>query len=348
MDETLDVLSWKVGEISSSKYVNAASQIKATTGLSVQGTHRRSPYCERTKKGKKGVFKRNATHRIVSHRNATFAERVESMLNALQFIFRGAIADKLDGAEALQAVLRKHADLSDAARKVISETWGKRSANGTLNSSSSSSASSSSSSSTLQTGQLLRLDWKLGVGIRSSKCKALKAPFVAMNFNVGTYVRTLTRTHVPRRVAFSPRKGGARGIWCGHGGERRGIPHETALFVVHLRLRGRIGARLSEERHLPSTCVCVCAIAFFLSSVHLNPLFPRLSMVPPVSSIFAPPPLSCVLFLRCAALRGAARTADPTGGSSGKIASHLMELSLSDLAQLKQAFQEIAAQLESI
>jgi len=128
-------------------------------------------------------------------------QSMQSVIHAVAFVIRCAGLDRLSGT-ALAAALVQRTDLNERRRALFVNAWTTHSANGVLVSSPASVASSSSSSSSsksdgkdvksdplaavasLRLGQLMGLDWKLGVGISSSHCRALNSPFVSLVLRV--------------------------------------------------------------------------------------------------------------------------------------------------------------------
>ncbi len=105
------------------------------------------------------------------------ATDLESALHALLFIAREASSRKLN-ATALEAALTSRSELSAAIRAEFVRQYAEAlQADGTL-------LGSTAAATGLRLGQLVALDWKVGVGLASSDCAALGAPFVSLKLRV--------------------------------------------------------------------------------------------------------------------------------------------------------------------
>jgi len=122
-------------------------------------------------------------------------ETLQSVIHAVGFVIRCATLDKLN-ADAFKTALLKKTDLNEPRRALFLNAWTTHSKDGALISSALSSAAPTPVSTTdakaaapplpitvasaLKLGQLVGFEWKLGVGVSSSHCRALNSPFVAI------------------------------------------------------------------------------------------------------------------------------------------------------------------------
>ena len=95
-------------------------------------------------------------------------------MQALSFIFRLASQHSLSGAQ-LSSLLQSESELSDSRRSIVSEIWAEQQK---------ASAKLSVVARTLSLGRLVRLSWRVGVGISSSTSESLAAPFVTLSFEI--------------------------------------------------------------------------------------------------------------------------------------------------------------------
>lgn len=95
-------------------------------------------------------------------------------MQALSFIFRLASQHALSGAQ-LSSLLQSESELSESRRSIVAEIWTEQSKE---------SSKLSVVSRTLSLGRLVRLSWRVGVGISSSSTESLAAPFVTLAFEI--------------------------------------------------------------------------------------------------------------------------------------------------------------------
>mmetsp|Transcript_50809 Transcript_50809/g.99604 ORF Transcript_50809/g.99604 Transcript_50809/m.99604 type:complete len:204 (+) Transcript_50809:53-664(+) len=125
-----------------------------------------------------GEVDANKYHKILkSEGHQCQPEQVSSAINALTFVFRNLIAAAA-APDAVEGLLKKHADLSPAVVGVVVEAWTRNSKDGAIV------TGAEQLGRTLRLGQLVGFEWKLGVGVSSSNCKALNAPFVSVVLKV--------------------------------------------------------------------------------------------------------------------------------------------------------------------
>lgn len=91
-------------------------------------------------------------------------------VRAADFVLRGARLHKA-GAEKLGEALARHSELGEPARAAFVAAWGEH-------------AGRAKGATSLRLDRLVGFDWKLGVGVRSSHCRSLKTPFVAVTLRV--------------------------------------------------------------------------------------------------------------------------------------------------------------------
>jgi len=116
---------------------------------------------------------------------------MQSAINATAFILRGVILEKVATGDAFGAILEKKSVLSPAARANFVQAWTNHSQAGVLVSSSSvvttqpkGKEPTKDSGHSLRLGQLVGMEWKLGVGIASTHCRNLSTPFVSLLLRV--------------------------------------------------------------------------------------------------------------------------------------------------------------------
>jgi hypothetical protein len=106
------------------------------------------------------------------HSHVVSQDDMQSALNALHFVFRTALSSALD-AEALARALHSASDFSAEAREQIVKVWASEAA-----------GRKPQTHDAPKLGQLVGIDWKLGVGVASSHCAALRAPFVSLRLRI--------------------------------------------------------------------------------------------------------------------------------------------------------------------
>jgi len=138
-------------------------------------------------------------------------EAIGGACNAAAYIIRSGQLDKLKLAD-FAAMVERRSDLTEATRALFLNAWQTHSRNGVLVSSPSSAIAAASSReaalSTLRLGQLVAFDWKLGLGVASTHCRSLQAPFITVALTVASGGSGLRRTYafemsVPQFQDFS-------------------------------------------------------------------------------------------------------------------------------------------------
>jgi len=100
--------------------------------------------------------------------------QVENAVKGVAYILRGFIKERVNPSVA-DSLLQKHTDLTESSRETFVKAWQNRTKEGELI------RLGTEVSSSFSLPRLVSLDWKLGVGVSSSQCKTLQAPFVALN-----------------------------------------------------------------------------------------------------------------------------------------------------------------------
>ena len=114
---------------------------------------------------------------------------VESAVNAVIFIFRGVISESIP-ADVLGEPLSKSTGLSEAMVGLFVQTWDKQSKGGKLTATDGEQLSATQQC--LRLGRLVKMSWKLGVGLASTHCKFLGAPFVSLVLEVASSTGEVT------------------------------------------------------------------------------------------------------------------------------------------------------------
>ncbi|XP_065178533.1 COMM domain-containing protein 6-like [Sycon ciliatum] len=124
-------------------------------------------------------------------------EALQSGVNALTFVFRSAAAGQASPDDLL-AALQASRIWSDASLAAIKKLWhvqGKLLMEG------------SAASKILNVGQLLNIDWKLGMAVSSSSCRGLNTPFVTLLLRVaepsGNIIERSVEMSVPEFQNFA-------------------------------------------------------------------------------------------------------------------------------------------------
>lgn len=114
-------------------------------------------------------------------------EKVQSIVNALSFIYRQAVSQKAT-AEQLKAALSTGTQLSSQTQDALVTAWSARSKDGVLQPPAESKDSSLASiSRALTLGSLVGVDWSVGVGLASSSSSGpqqLGTPYVALTLRI--------------------------------------------------------------------------------------------------------------------------------------------------------------------
>jgi len=100
---------------------------------------------------------------------------IQSAINAVEFIFMNAMTVKPKGSEFGQA-LAQQTDIKKELISIFDIAWQTHLEGGE----DIDTTATSTTLKALRLGQLVGIDWKLGIGISSSHCKNLHAPFVSM------------------------------------------------------------------------------------------------------------------------------------------------------------------------
>lgn len=108
---------------------------------------------------------------------------LDSAVNAVLFIFRGVIAESVP-ADVLGDLLTKSTGLNESAITLFVQTWDRQSKGGKLVGTGGDELSAMQQC--LRLGRLVGMEWKLGVGIASTHCKSLGAPFVSLLLKVAS------------------------------------------------------------------------------------------------------------------------------------------------------------------
>jgi hypothetical protein len=115
-------------------------------------------------------------------------ERTRRTTAALQFVYRGAMEHDVT-AEDLGAALQQATNFAPRAVAIVCESYGAWQAGAETKDAAESKAGAGGGGGAavrdiLNVGKLLRMDWKAGVSVQSSQCKALKVPFVSLVLHV--------------------------------------------------------------------------------------------------------------------------------------------------------------------
>lgn len=96
----------------------------------------------------------------------------ETCLNALIFLFKSAASEAVS-VESLVSELKSSSQWSESCVAVIRHIW--KEEGPTL---------CSKSKETLSVGQLVSMDWQLGMAMSSSSCRSLNSPYVTLQLNI--------------------------------------------------------------------------------------------------------------------------------------------------------------------
>ena len=115
-------------------------------------------------------------------------ERTRRTTAALQFVYRGAMEHDVT-AEDLGAALQQATNFAPRAVAIVCESYGAWQAGAETKDAAESKAGAGGGGAAavrdiVNVGKLLRMDWKAGVSVQSSQCKALKVPFVSLVLHV--------------------------------------------------------------------------------------------------------------------------------------------------------------------
>ena len=91
----------------------------------------------------------------------------------------------------LQGALQAHTELSEAAITVVVRSW-----TATEEARTSAEGGVAAAKKAFTIGQLMGVEWKLGVTVSSSHCQQLLAPFVALVFRVADSNGTIETQHI--------------------------------------------------------------------------------------------------------------------------------------------------------
>jgi hypothetical protein len=127
---------------------------------------------ERGRSGRSG----HASQQDLQQSTIMTPEEARSMINALGHVFRGCVEHKVDESGAsLIAALNATTEASEDTAAVLARCWA---------SSEVARTSSDAPKQAFNIGNLVKLEWKLGVSVASSSCSSLLAPFVTLLFQV--------------------------------------------------------------------------------------------------------------------------------------------------------------------
>eukprot|EP00455_Lapot_gusevi_P045860 TRINITY_DN5931_c0_g2_i1.p1 TRINITY_DN5931_c0_g2~~TRINITY_DN5931_c0_g2_i1.p1 ORF type:complete len:233 (-),score=67.77 TRINITY_DN5931_c0_g2_i1:118-759(-) len=138
---------------------------------------------------KLGSAKASNYTELIAHYQSTLTQtQLQSIINAIFFIYRIVIQQKLSD---VSETLRRETVLEADAVQLFQQAWAAHSTEGVLTALSSGSEAKHEEKSgaaalqqTLQLGRVLSLDWKLGVAVASADCAVLHAPFVTILLKV--------------------------------------------------------------------------------------------------------------------------------------------------------------------
>jgi hypothetical protein len=130
--------------------------------------------------------------------NNTFTEAaVQSVVHAVVYIVTVATRDRVGSAAVdtpFAELLADATELNDELRAAFAAAWQTHTTEGVLTSSPATAAAAggddgavtttTTASQVLRLGQLVGLDWQLGVGIASSHCGKLNSPYVSLSLSV--------------------------------------------------------------------------------------------------------------------------------------------------------------------
>ena len=119
---------------------------------------------------------------------ALSAAQLQSVINALTHIFRSAQAAKA-------VALHPSPSLSPGAQAVLSGAWDALTSDGVLvrrAQKNRAGPAATGAQTTLQVGKLLSMDWRLGLGVASSACADLAAPYVTLQLKIADAFGTVS------------------------------------------------------------------------------------------------------------------------------------------------------------
>ena len=102
--------------------------------------------------------------------------QVAGALHAIAFVLRSAKHDKLASPDALIPALLQHTSLTPNTAGVLAAA---------VLSPATPIAAASAAAAGFSLGQVVGFDWKVGVGLASSECANLKAPFISVVWKIG-------------------------------------------------------------------------------------------------------------------------------------------------------------------
>jgi len=110
---------------------------------------------------------------------------LRNAINATLYILRALIASGEKDPKALNQILERETDLSKAVRAKFALSFASQDADAN--------EKKSLLKRTLRVGKLVDIQWKLGMGISSNTCTALKAPFVSMVLSIADQDRQVKK-----------------------------------------------------------------------------------------------------------------------------------------------------------
>jgi len=102
--------------------------------------------------------------------------RVTGAFNAIVFVLRSVRLDRISSAELLVPHLLKHTSLTQATAELIAAALTKEPSEATT--------AVTAPSAGFSLGKVVGFDWKIGVGIASSECANLKAPYISVVWKI--------------------------------------------------------------------------------------------------------------------------------------------------------------------
>ncbi|XP_064404165.1 COMM domain-containing protein 6-like [Halichondria panicea] len=112
-------------------------------------------------------------HYEISFSSLNPRPKVKEIINALTFVFRSAGVARVS-ADELVAQLKASLEWSDTVLAVLRHVWKEEGP-----------ALIAMPTHTLSVGQLLSMEWKLGVAMSSSTCRSLNAPYLTLQLRLG-------------------------------------------------------------------------------------------------------------------------------------------------------------------
>lgn len=124
-------------------------------------------------------------------------EDVQNIINYLHYVGRGCTRYKTGGdGKILHDALVSYTDLSEAATAAIVRSWVAAENNRTGGPEKDGDSNHAAVERAFSIGELVGLEWKLGVAIASSRCQNLSAPFVELIFRVADRNGMVSTQHV--------------------------------------------------------------------------------------------------------------------------------------------------------